>query len=285
MAAAALRRPRQPHASRSPDRGRQRPRCVTWGLRRSLEDPRSDAGVARLLAEHHGVNHVFLPTDPVDEPARVLIDRFLVAGEGRTELIAGYIDGLAVWKALFDQGVAGVIRGDEPGWGEDPCFSPTDARRSNGMEIISDFPAAHLITQLGLAKQSLPEWAEQRSAESLILYDNRLTNSYFFPLNLGPLNDVKCAYVEVANPLISDRIMNVARALPEGLRYRRRGFEAVASALGPQIPEATRSALAGWRRLLSSSKSVTEQMIAELFRPKPSGLRTTRPRPCRLRTP
>ena len=79
--------------------------------------------MARRLAEYYGVDHSFLATDPGDEPPRVLIDRFLVAGEGRTDQIAGYLDGLAIWKTLFDEGVTGVIRGDEPGWGEDACFS------------------------------------------------------------------------------------------------------------------------------------------------------------------
>ena len=242
----------------------RKPRCVTWGLRHSLDDPESDAVVARRLAAHYGVEHAFHATDPRDESARLLIDRFLVAGEGRSDQIAGYLDGLAIWKEFFEAGVSGVIRGDEPGWGYDIPFSAADARRSNRMETIADFPAGHLIRRLGMAPQPLPEWARQRPGETLILYDNRLTDAYQFPFDLAPLNDVKCAYVEVVNPFIADRVIQVACELPEHLRRERRGITAVASALGPPIPPAKRSALVGSAQLLLSSQPVTDEVIAEL---------------------
>ena len=159
----------------------RRPRCVTWGLRRSLDDPESDSVVARRLAEHYQVEHAFFPTDPGDEPARIVIDRFLVAGEGRTDQIAGYLDGLALWKTLFDDGVTGIIRGDEPGWGHDACYSTSDVRRGNRVETIADFPADHAIRQLGLASQSLPEWVQPRTGESLVVYDGRLTDYLSVP--------------------------------------------------------------------------------------------------------
>ncbi len=243
--------------------GGRRPRCVTWGLRRSLEDPESDSVVARRLAAYYGVDHSFFATDPGDEPPRVLIDRFLVAGEGRTDQIAGYLDGLAIWKTLFDEGVTGVIRGDEPGWGEDACFSASDVRRGNRIEAISDFPSGHLIRQLGLARQPLPGWVGQRPGESLVLYDCRLTSSYEFPLDLGPLNDIKCAYVEVANPFLGDRVVRMMRALPEHLRRERKGFTAVVDRLGPPIPAAKRSALAGLTPALHGPPFLDE-MLTEL---------------------
>jgi hypothetical protein len=243
--------------------GGRRPRCVTWGVRRSLDDPDNDSAIARRLAEYYGVEHAFLPTDAAPEPARDVIQRYLVAGEGRTDQIAGYLDGLAIWKRFFEEGVTGVIRGDEPGWGYDKVHSAADALRGNRVELISDFPATHLIRQLGLAPQSLPDWMRQRPGESLILYDGRLTDSYQVPLDLGPLNDVKCAYVEVANPFFGDRAMRVTRALPEHLRRERHGFDAVVAELGPPIPEAKRSALAGLMPTLRSRPFITE-MIAEL---------------------
>ncbi len=243
--------------------GGRRPRCVTWGLRHSLDDPASDSAVARRLADHYGVEHTFFATDAGTVPARVVIDRYLVAGEGRTDQIAGYLDGLAVWKRLFEEGVTGVIRGDEPGWGYDTAYSAADARRGNRVEMVADFPASHLIRQLGLAPQTLPGWARQRPGESLVLYDGRLTDTYQVPLDLGPLNDVKCAYVEVVNPFFADRVMRAARALPEHLRKERRGFTAVVQELGPPIPEAKRSALASSAPTLRS-KDFHSEMLEEL---------------------
>jgi len=244
--------------------GGRRPRCVTWGLRRSLEDPASDSVVARRLAAYYGVDHSFFPTDPGDEPPRVLIDRFLVAGEGRTDQIAGYLDGLAIWKTLFDEGVTGIIRGDEPGWGYSAVHSDTYVRRRAHFETVPDYPANHLIRHLGLAPQPLPDWTQRRAGESLIHLRDRLYERHAFPVHLAPLNDVKCAYVEIVNPFLSDRIVRVARELPEKLSSQRDGFKAVVSALGPDVPMAKHSAIVGSSRLLSSSRSVIEELMAEL---------------------
>ncbi len=241
----------------------RRPRCVTWGLRRSLDDPGSDSAVARRIARYYGVQHTFLAVD--GEPTRPgeVIDRYLVAGEGRTDQISGYLDGLAIWRRFFEDGVTGTIRGDEPGWGYEPVHSAVFARRSNRAELLTDFPETHLIRQLGLAPQQVPDWLHQRPDESLVLYDNRLTDAFQTPLDLGPLNDVKCAYMEVANPFFSDRLMQVTRELSEDLRRDRRGFAAVVAELGPPIPEAKRSALAGLTSSLRSEAFLAE-MVAEL---------------------
>ena len=242
----------------------RRPRCVTWGLRRSLDDPESDSVVARRLAEHYHVEHAFFPTDPGDEPARIVIDRFLVAGEGRTDQIAGYLDGLALWKTLFDDGVTGIIRGDEPGWGYSALHSDTYVRRRAHLQTVPDYPPTHLIRHLGLAPQPLPQWVWRREDESLVFYRDRLYERQLLPTSLAPLNDVKSAYIEVVNPFLADRVVKAARELPEHLRRQRRGFQAVASALGPQIPEAKHSALVGSSHLLSCNSMLIDEIIAEL---------------------
>ena len=244
--------------------GGRRPRCVTWGLRRSLADPENDAAVARRVAEHYGVEHDFLATDAHAVPARVLIDRFLVAGEGRTDQIAGYLDGLAIWKRFFEAGVSGVIRGDEPGWGYGTVHSDTYVRRRAHLDIVPDYPQNHLIRRLGLAPQVLPDWALRRADESLMGYRDRLYEGFSFPMYLAPLSDVKCAYVELVNPLQADRVVRVARELPEALRSQRCGLKAVASELGPPLPLAKRSALAGSSPLLASSRAIIDELMAEL---------------------
>ena len=247
----------------------RRPRCVTWGLRRSLDDPENDAVVARRLAEHYRLDHFFLATDMDDTPARVVIDRFLAAGEGRTDQIAGYLDGLSVWKTLFEDGVSGVIRGDEPDWGYTGV--PTDAdgtRRADGGAVVSDYPEGHLIRRLGLAPQPLPGWMLKKDGESLRRYGSRLWERYGFRVGLAPLNDVKAAYVEIVNPFLADRVMTVARALPDSLYSQRRGFKAVAAGLSPPIPVAKRSAIVGSSRLLSSSPAVIAEITADLSSPE-----------------
>jgi hypothetical protein len=247
----------------------RRPRCVTWGLRRSLDDPANDAVVARRLAEHYRLDHRFLATDMDDTPARVVIDRFLAAGEGRTDQIAGYLDGLCVWKTLYEDGVSGIIRGDEPAWGYTTIYTDADVtRRADGGAVVADYPQGHLIRQLGLAPQSLPAWMARGDGETLQHYASRLWERHGFQAHLAPLNDVKAAYVEIVNPFVSDRVMTVARALPETLRSQRRGFKAVAAGLSPPIPVAKHSAIDGASRLLSSSAPVIDEITAVLSSPE-----------------
>ena len=129
---------------------------------------------------------------------------------------------------------------------------------------MTDFPQSHLIRQLGLAPQTLADWATRRPDESVQLYSDRLYEARTYQVDLAPLNDIKCAYVEIVNPFLTDRVVKVARGLPDDLRNARRGFTAVASALGPDMPAAKRSAILGSNRLLSSSQAVIDELIAEL---------------------
>ena len=184
--------------------GGRRPRCVTWGLRRSLDDPQNDAVVARRVAEHYRLDHFFLATDMGDTPARVVIDRFLVAGEGRTDQIAGYLDGLGVWKTLFEDGVSGVIRGDEPAWGYTTVYTDADVtRRSEGGAVVADYPAG---SSDPAARTGPPAPArldgEGRRGDSSALRLPPL-GATRVPAHLAPLNDVKAAYVEIVNPFIA----------------------------------------------------------------------------------
>ena len=60
-----------------------------------------------------GVANRFFPTDFSAEPRERLVQRFLAAGEGRVAHISGYLDGFKIWKTLYEDGVEGIIRGDE----------------------------------------------------------------------------------------------------------------------------------------------------------------------------
>ena len=113
-------------------------------------------------------------------------------------------------------------------------------RWSEGGAVVADYPQGHLIRQLGLAPQPLPTWMARDGGETLQHYASRLWERHGFQAHLAPLNDVKAAYVEIVNPFISDRVMSVARALPESLHSQRRGFKAVAASLSPPLPVAKR---------------------------------------------
>lgn len=220
----------------------RRPRCVTWGLRRAIADPASDAAVARTLADATGVEHRYYPIDHSEEDIDTVLGRFLVAGEGRSEDFAGYTDGLATWKQLFEAGVAGVVRGDEPGWGYRTYHSESYARRRVHLRVLSDYPPSHLIHQLGLESQPVPPHLQRRERESLTTYRDRVYEAFNLPTFFAALNDIKTPYVEMANPFLARRVVSVVRSLPDHLREHRRAFAAFVRAYGPDVPFATRAA-------------------------------------------
>lgn len=218
--------------------------CVTWGLAASLADPKNDAAIARLLAQRFDMPHDYLHLDFTEEPVRDVFSRFLRAGEGRIEDFSGYTDGFKAWERLFADGFATMLRGDCPGWGSP--YDPIDetVARSINMHctLVSDYPEGHLIRRLGLPDQRRPDPFYQRDGETLPQYRDRLYNDYELPTCMAAFNDVKCAYVEVVNPLLGRDVVRVTAGLPDELRHLRVGFEQLASSLVPDVPFADNQA-------------------------------------------
>ena len=102
--------------------------------------------MARSLAARLGVAHRYFSTDhdSSSEPLRVIVHRFLVAGEGSIDHLSGYMDGFAIWRELFQAGITGIIRGDE-GFGWIEVTSETNVRYSVGALLLEDYFSADLL--------------------------------------------------------------------------------------------------------------------------------------------
>ena len=223
-----------------------RPACVTWGSRAAPRDPKSDAAVAELVAERFGVSRAYYSTDFTGEPLDRVLGRFLAVSEGRLDHFDGYADGLRMWKLLFESGVEGVIRGDEPSQGYQWHYGPEPLSRLRAhAHLVADYPPAHAIHRLGLAPQTWPQDLRRRAGESRQAYSGRLYCEFWSPAMLSPLNDAKGLYLEIANPLLARPVVAASHALPESLRKGRRAMSAVQASLNVGIPFATRAAPAG----------------------------------------
>ena len=244
---------------------RKHVRCVTWGLAASSADPKNDAAIARRLAARFDMPHEYLELDYDGQPVRDIFTRFLRAGEGRIEDFSGYTDGLHTWRRLFSAGTAVVLRGDCPGWGSPyPPISETVARSINmHCTLVSDYAEHELIHRLGLAEQRRPLEFYQREGESLDGYRDRLYNDYELPTCMAAMNDVKCAYVEVVNPLYGRRVVQATTELPDTLRHCRNGFERLAATLVPEIPFSEHQADEPPERFLARPQ-MHEEMLGEL---------------------
>ena len=247
----------------------ERPTCVTWGLAASLSQPGNDAYVARQLTTHFGLEHQYCELDQTSEPMHDALTRFLLAGEGRAVDLSGYTDGMRMWEQFFAAGVTTMIRGDTPGVGsgQGRAYDPVNdffVRTAIGRAVMADdFPDGHLVRRLGLAAQHFPSSLRRRSGEELGDYRDRIHNEYKVATMFAALNDPKCAYVEVVNPLLHPAVVKAVAELPPELRLWERGYATMVERLVPEIPiykyhaEAQPSEYLAWPAMF-------EELLAEL---------------------
>jgi hypothetical protein len=226
-------------------------RGVTWGLKSALEVEKSDAVIARALADHYGFEHVYYNTDIAAEHIDNVFARLLVAGEGRTDTISAYMDGCDIWRRFFAAGISGVIRGDV-------VFSPYrvyteyDVRRVDGAMFMQDFSnLARLGSYFG-ENQYWPEHLHRRDQESLSTWRDRLTYEYRCPAIWAALNEIKSSYVEVMNPLLSRKVLESITTLPDHLRDGRSLYQGIISDMSPAIGFAEQNAIENTSAILSS---------------------------------
>lgn len=235
-------------------------RTVTWGLESALEDRFSDAAIAQELASHYGLDHEYMLTDPDGLQAEQVLTRFLIASEGRTDHVSGYMDGFNIWKSLYESGCCGVIRGDEAfGWR--PVASQMDVRRVNNLLCLSDF--ANLEIMSGIQDQQVPEKLLQRESESLGMWRDRVYQTFRIPVMLSSLNDPKTSYIEIINPLLSRTIINQVRTLPDHLRHDKKLFRKIVSGMNPGVGFATSPAIDSPANIFNSPAMVDE-IVREL---------------------
>ncbi|WP_280565081.1 hypothetical protein, partial [Chromohalobacter sp. 48-RD10] len=201
--------------------------AITWGLEKSQYETDNDAYVAKELAHSVGVQHKYYHTDISPEPLEVVFDRFLFCSEGRVDHIAGYMDGMDIWKQLHDEGVDGTIRGDES-FGELPASSELNVRNLVGLGLCYDYKNLSRFTDdFALFHQEIPVELHKREGETLYAWRDRVHQEYRMPTVFAALSDIKFSYLEEINPLLSRSILGVVRSLPDDLREDKFLFKSV----------------------------------------------------------
>ncbi len=232
-------------------------KTITWGLSESINENGNDAKVAAELAQARNVQHSYYHTNITHEPIEQIIDRFIICGEGRIDHLAGYMDGLEIWRRLAaEEGVYGVIRGDE-GFGWLPVSSELTVKYTVGCALCTDYANLENISRdFGLPEQEFPVDLQRKSEESLETWRDRLYHSFRLPTILAALSDLKYSYVEVINPLLSKLILQQVRKLPDELRTNKSFFKEIVQAISPNIPYASKDANAMTKGLLKKDEIV-----------------------------
>lgn len=235
---------------------------ITWGVGTAKDEPGNDARIARQVADSVGVPNRYFTTDSSDEPLERLIERFLTAGEGRVAKISAYADGFELWKTIRDEGWDGIIRGDEA-FGSMRVRNTYEVRHSANLTLLSDYFDARELASFALPAQDLPDALARQDTESLATWRDRLYQESRLPTLLAALTDLKTPYVEVMNPLLSQSVLDLTRALPDSLRTRKRLWRDFVESRSHGIPFAQRPALQKLSEFLSD-KDMLELMHAEL---------------------
>lgn len=232
-------------------------KTITWGLSTALKDIATDAYVAKELSKYYQISNKYYSTDKSDESTETIYDRFLKLGEGRVDHISGYMDGFKIWKTLYEDGIEGIIRGDEGfGW-NDNAYSPLYIRKSTGSTLCKDFSNLCNYRKYGIPKQKKPEVLKRRKKETLPMMRDRIYHEFRLPTIIAGLTDLKLSYVEQVSPLLSKSILDYVRQLPDHLRTDKFLFKEIIDNIGPNIEYASKNAIANPRDILKSKDSTT----------------------------
>ena len=231
-------------------------RTVTWGLASRRARVGNDAAVAREIADALGVSNDYHPTDVTQEPIDDVLDRFVRLGEGRIDHLSAYMDGFAMWKSLFEDGVEGLFRGDEGlGWGMPRIPMAATVRIGVGCALCSDFRNLKPYRD-GLAAQELPSSLLKEEGETLPAWRDRLYHQFRLPTIISALGDLRLAYMEQASPLLSRKIIRAVRQLPDALRTNKILFKRFVGAMSPKFEFAASGAIASPQQILRDERIV-----------------------------
>lgn len=242
----------------------ERPPTVTWGVRAALDEPWSDAVIARRAAEALGTSNRYIVVEPSEVSPDEVLRRFRDVGEGRIDHIGGYSDGFALFRTLRDEGVSAIVRGDEAfGWSR--SLSEEDLLRSLGLsfgERVRGLPAS---LRERVRDQQLPPALRRQTGESLVAWRDRLYASCRAPTVLAALNALKAPFVEIANPFLHRDVAEVVRTLPPRWRTDKRLFRQLVVDKGIDVPFARTPAIAAPGDLLGGP-DVRAMLSTELER-------------------
>lgn len=189
---------------------------ASWGVGPSFENPETDAGVAREISSIWNTKHQEFNVQ-LSRDFEKTFQKFLISGEGRNDHINSFMDGLAMWETIQNQGFKTVYRGDEAfGWL--PVATPLDVVTSVGLTRLSDFKNIPVQVSSSLPVQEIPEYLNQLRGEELEDWRDRLYQEFRMPFIISPLQDLPLNYVNIRNPLLANELIVFARSLPPFLR-------------------------------------------------------------------
>lgn len=228
-------------------------KTITWGTRQAMENESTDASVAKRVAEFFQVSNQYYILNETDLNASSVLHRILVAGEGRTDTIGGYIDGFQLWKDLFESDIQGIIRGDHGFCTRSPLKQTNDGFRWGTFKLLSDFKEYEEIIKYIKIDQNFPDSFNRKIDESLEQWEIRLRLTFSFPYLMSALNDLKLAYLDVFSPMLCKSVIEAVLNCPDVAD--KRFIKNFNKEIGPDLPMASSGALASDSQILGGNSS------------------------------
>jgi hypothetical protein len=245
---------------------------MTWGTDAAQLRRDGDAYIARELANACHLPHRYFRVQMGSVPFRTTLRRFLQAGEGRVDHFPAYVDGLAMWAEVAASR-RGVLRGYDALGRKPPVANAYHVRRANNLLISRDYVRTPIPPELAVDDADLPEGLRRCSGEPLEDWRDRLWLEHRTPNVTAALDEIKTSYVEIANPLLCRRIVDVVRRLPTVLRNDKMLFASIVRSMFPSIPYAARAAVPECddvleqRETIAFFKEVLQDRSAEIVLP------------------
>ena len=238
------------------------PRTVTFGFKSTQNVERGDAAVAKKIASTFNVPNDYFDKDLSKEPIDVVLDRWLMAGEGRLAEFSSGVD-LEVWKRLYESGCEGIVRGDQA-FGCRKVKTPDDVVKNIGMMVLDDYHLdSHANKIFENFRKKRPPHLEKKSNESMEKWRDRVNSEFEIPTIFAARSDLKLAYIEVIHPLLSKNIIQCVRSLSDDLRSDKSLFKEIVAARFSDITFSTYRAKDKPENVLKS-KAVVDFVRKEL---------------------
>ena len=191
--------------------------------------------ITSRLAERYDIKHRFLDRQNSTEPVRVVLNRFLIASEGRTDGLSGYQDGFSMWRSLREEGFQAVLWGDEVfGWKEFRTFE--EVKQRLGISMLSEYDNLPDLAELEVEDITWPLDYLPRPSESPCCWFGRIYQDFRVSHTLSARVDCKNRYLDVLNPLMARKLVLLSRELPDELRHYKRVVAKVVTDMCKDIP-------------------------------------------------
>lgn len=182
-------------------------RTITWGTSGSRNVPSNDAFIAKELSDSFGLNNYFFESYNENVPLKEVLSRFINCSEGRIDHVRGYLDGMKMWKTIFEEGFECLLRGDEE-FGDGAPRSKLSEYGSKALITLEDFTnTKELRKKIHFKTQTIPKRFEYTNYNEKNEWVGRLAFDYDTKAIYSALNDIKLSYVEIIAPLLSSTIL------------------------------------------------------------------------------